>query len=87
MLTDEQRRTAVDDAITSRRSMRAYLPTPVPRGSTLLADFTGATWVGAKPTLVLMDEQGNVLDESKYLFLSNGKLTINTLLGSILFLR
>jgi nitroreductase len=31
MLTDEQRRTAVDDAITSRRSMRAYLPTPVPR--------------------------------------------------------
>jgi nitroreductase len=31
MLTDDQRRTAVDDAITSRRSMRAYLPTPVPR--------------------------------------------------------
>jgi hypothetical protein len=34
-----------------------------------------------------MDAQGNVLEESKYLFLSNGKLTINTLLGSILFLR
>jgi nitroreductase len=33
MLTDDQRRTAVDDAITSRRSMRAYLPTPVPRGT------------------------------------------------------
>jgi nitroreductase len=33
MLTDDQRRTAVDDAITSRRSMRAYLPTPVPRES------------------------------------------------------
>jgi nitroreductase len=31
MLTDDQRRTAVDDAITSRRSLRAYLPTPVPR--------------------------------------------------------
>ena len=67
--------------------LTVVVPTPVPRGSTLLADFTGATWVGAKPTLVLMDEQGNVLDESKYLFLSNGKLTINTLLGSILFLR
>ncbi|MEY2875385.1 MAG: hypothetical protein RLZZ373_2756 [Pseudomonadota bacterium] len=31
MLTDDQRRTAVDDAITSRRSLRAFLPTPVPR--------------------------------------------------------
>lgn len=31
MLTDDQRRAAVDDAITSRRSLRAYLPTPVPR--------------------------------------------------------
>jgi nitroreductase len=31
MLTDDQRCTAVDDAITSRRSLRAYLPTPVPR--------------------------------------------------------
>ena len=67
--------------------LTVVVPTPVPRGSTLLADFTGATWVGAKPTLVLMDEQGNVLEESKYLFLSNGKLTINTLLGSVLFLR
>jgi len=67
--------------------LTVVVPTPVPRGSTLLADFTGATWVGAKPTLVLMDEQDNVLEESKYLFLSNGKLTINTLLGSILFLR
>ncbi|MDD3583560.1 MAG: PA14 domain-containing protein, partial [Kiritimatiellae bacterium] len=67
--------------------LTVVVPTPVPRGSTLLADFTGAIWVGAKPTLVLMDAQGNVLEESKYLFLSNGKLTINTLLGSILFLR
>jgi nitroreductase len=31
MLTDDQRRTAVDDAITSRRSLRAFLPTPVSR--------------------------------------------------------
>jgi nitroreductase len=31
MLTDDQRRAAVDDAITSRRSLRAFLPTPVPR--------------------------------------------------------
>ncbi|MEY4906660.1 MAG: hypothetical protein RL260_378 [Pseudomonadota bacterium] len=31
MLTDDQRRTAVDDAITSRRSLRAFLPAPVPR--------------------------------------------------------
>jgi nitroreductase len=33
MLTDDQRRTAVDDAITSRRSLRAFLPTPVPRAT------------------------------------------------------
>jgi nitroreductase len=31
MLTDDQRRAAVDDAITSRRSLRAFLPTPVAR--------------------------------------------------------
>ena len=31
MTIDDQRRATVDDAITSRRSLRAYLPTPVPR--------------------------------------------------------
>ena len=31
MLNDEDRRAAVDDAITSRRSIRAFLPEPVPR--------------------------------------------------------
>jgi nitroreductase len=31
MLTDDQRQAAVDEAITSRRSLRAFLPTPVPR--------------------------------------------------------
>jgi nitroreductase len=31
MLIDDQRRAAVDDAITSRRSLRAFLPTPVAR--------------------------------------------------------
>ena len=31
MLTDDERRTAVDQAITSRRSIRAFLPEPVPR--------------------------------------------------------
>ena len=31
MLTDDERRAAVDQAITSRRSIRAFLPEPVPR--------------------------------------------------------
>jgi nitroreductase len=31
MLTDDQRQAAVDEAITSRRSLRAFLPTPIPR--------------------------------------------------------
>jgi hypothetical protein len=67
--------------------LTVVVPTPVPRGATVLADFTGATWVGALPTLVLVDELGNVLEETKYLFLSNGKLTINTVLGTVLFLK
>lgn len=67
--------------------LTVVVPTPVPRGATVLADFTGATWVGAQPTLVLVDEQGNVLEETKYLFLSNGKLTINTVLGTVLLLE
>jgi autotransporter-associated beta strand protein len=67
--------------------LTVVVPTPVPRGLTVLADFTGATWVGPAPTLVLVDAQGNVLEESRYLFLSNGRLVINTALGSVLFLK
>ncbi len=65
--------------------LTVVVPTPVPRGSTLLADFTGVTWVGAKPTLVLMDAQGNVLEESKQFFFSAtaSSLSIRSL-GSIL---
>ena len=39
---------------------------------------------GRSPTLVLVAELGNVLEETKYLFLSNGKLTINTVLARAL---
>jgi autotransporter-associated beta strand protein len=61
------------------------VPTPVPRGVTYLADFTGATWVGGEPTLVLVDQNGDPVDES--VFLNNGKLYINTILGTLIRLK
>lgn len=67
--------------------LTVVVPTPIPGGFTILADFTNATWVGARPTLVLKDEAGNVLEEGKYLYLSNGRLVINTMQGSVLILK
>jgi len=65
--------------------LTVVVPTPVPRGVTQLADFTGATWVGGRPTLVLKDAQGNVLSEK--IVLNNGKLYINTILGTAVIVR
>ena len=67
--------------------LTVVLPTPIPSGMTILADFTNATWGGPMPTLVLKDEFGNVLEESKYLFLSNGRLVINTVQGTVIILK
>ncbi len=64
--------------------LTVVVPAPVPRGVTQLADFTGATWVGGQPTIVLKDAQGNVL--SAKIVLRNGKLYINTVQGTMVFL-
>ncbi len=65
--------------------LTVVVPTPVPRGVTQLADFTGATWVGGQPTIVLRDAQGNILTE--VIVLRNGLLYINTIQGTLLRLR
>ena len=67
--------------------LTVVVPTPIPSGVTLLADLTNATWVGPMPTLVMTDEAGNVLEEVKYLFLSNGRLVINTVQGTVIILK
>ncbi|MDA3926248.1 MAG: PA14 domain-containing protein [Kiritimatiellae bacterium] len=66
-------------------SLTVAVSTPVPHGITLLGDFTGATWVGAAPDLYLVDLNSDPVDEQ--LVLRNGKLYINTLVGSLLILR
>jgi hypothetical protein len=65
--------------------LTVVVPTPVPRGITLLADFTGATWVGGLPTILLVDAQGNSVDAA--IALRNGKLYINTVRGTVILLR
>ena len=65
--------------------LTVVVPTPVPRGITQLADFTGATWMGGQPTIVLKDAQGSVLQETAVL--RNGKLYINTIKGTMVFVR
>jgi len=66
-------------------SLTVAVPTPVPEGITLLGDFTAATWVGALPDLYLVDLNGDPVDE--LLVLRNGKLYINTAVGTVLILR
>lgn len=65
--------------------LTVVVPTPVPRGITLLADFTGATWMGGLPTILLVDAQGNSVDAA--IALRNGKLYINTVRGTVILLR
>lgn len=65
--------------------LTVVVSTPVARGVTLLADFTGATWVGDIPTIVLVDAEGNPVDE--HVFLRNNKLYINTVTGTAVFIR
>lgn len=65
--------------------LTVVVPTPVPRGVTHLADFTGATWVGGVPEIVLVDADGAPVEEN--VFLRNGRLFINTVLGTTFFLR
>ena len=62
--------------------LTVVVPTPVPRGVTQLASFTGATWVGGVPTIVLRDAQGNLLTET--IVLRNGLLYINTIRGTLI---
>ena len=62
--------------------LTVVVPAPVPRGVTQLADFTGAIWVGGQPTIVLKDEQGNLLTET--IVLRNGRLYINTIQGTLI---
>ena len=65
--------------------LTVVVPAPVPRGITQLADFTGATWVGGQPTIVLKDAQGNVLNDT--IVLRNGRLYINTIRGTTVIIR
>ena len=65
--------------------LTVVVPTPVPRGVTQLADFTGATWVGAMPTIVLKDALGNIIDETVVLHF--GRLYINTIQGTLIFFK
>ena len=61
------------------------VPTPLKKGITYLADFTGATWVGETPTFMLVDENGDPIDE--VVTLRNGLLYINTIRGTVIFVQ
>jgi len=65
--------------------LTVVVPTPVPQGVTHLADFTGATWVGGQPTIVLVDAAGNPIDAT--VTLHNGLLYINTVQGTVIRIR
>jgi len=65
--------------------LTVVVPTPVPRGVTYLADFTGASWVGGQPVIVLVDENGNPIDET--VSLRNGLLYINTANGTLIRIK
>jgi autotransporter-associated beta strand protein len=65
--------------------LTVVVPTPVPRGITQLADFTGAVWMGGLPTIALADSLGNPIDET--IALRNGRLYINTLKGLVIKIR
>lgn len=66
-------------------TLTVAVPAPVPKGVTLLGDFTATAWVGSAPELVLVDENGDPIDA--LLVLRNGKLYINTLVGTTLIVR
>lgn len=65
--------------------LTVVVPTPVPQGVTHLADFTGATWVGGQPTIVLVDAAGNPINAA--VTLHNGLLYINTVQGTVIRIR
>jgi len=65
--------------------LTVVVPTPVQRGITYLADFRNATWIGAKPTIALVDASGNPINET--VSLRNGLLYINTVKGTLIQIK